>query len=58
MEEIKRSLNFVSEVIISKQQKLSMELMGEIKALTRQNEEKDRRIALFARCQNWNNTPE
>lgn len=35
---------------ISKQQKLKLDLMGEIKELQRQNVEKHKRIS-------WNNTP-
>lgn len=47
IEEIKRSLDFMSEEItsISRQQKVIMDLLGEIKELKRQNAEKDKRIA-------------
>lgn len=43
IEDIKKSLNFMLEEIsnIFKQQKLIMDLMGEIKELKRQNVEKD-----------------
>ena len=46
VEEIKKSLNFMSEEIsnISKQQKLILSLMDEIKELQKQNAEKDKKI--------------
>ncbi|KAK7172480.1 hypothetical protein R3I93_002554 [Phoxinus phoxinus] len=46
IEEIKKSLDFLSEEIstVSKQQKTIIDLMGEIKELKKQNEEKDKRI--------------
>lgn len=52
VEEIKKSLDFMSEEIIttSAQQKMIMDLMGEIKELKRQNVEKDKKISLWE-CQ-------
>lgn len=49
LEEIKKSLNFMSEEIttISKQQKVIMDLFEEIKDLRRQNEEKDKKIVML-----------
>lgn len=47
-EEIKKSLNFMSEISkISQQQKQIMNLMGEVKKLKRQNVEKDKQLALL-----------
>lgn len=47
IEDIKKSLDFLSEEIatVSKQQKMKMDLMSEIKEHKKQNEEKDKRIA-------------
>lgn len=49
LEDIKKSLNFMSEEIttISKQQKLILNLMDDIKELRRQSEEKDKKIAML-----------
>uniref|UniRef100_A0A1A7XGY8 Uncharacterized protein n=1 Tax=Iconisemion striatum TaxID=60296 RepID=A0A1A7XGY8_9TELE len=48
LEDIKKSLNFMSEEItISKQQKLILNLMEDIKELRRLSEEKDKRIAML-----------
>ncbi|ROL41279.1 hypothetical protein DPX16_5388 [Anabarilius grahami] len=47
IEEIKKSLDFLCEEImtVSKQQKMIMDLMSEVKELKKQNQEKDKRIA-------------
>lgn len=49
MEEIKRALDFMLGGIttVSKQQKIIMELMGEVKELKRQNEGKNKRMAFL-----------
>ncbi|KAL4000613.1 heterogeneous nuclear ribonucleoprotein R [Sarotherodon galilaeus] len=49
MEEIKKSLNYMSGELstISKQQKLLLDMMGQIKGLQKLNEEKDKKIALL-----------
>lgn len=47
IEDIKKALDFLSEEIatVSKQQKMIINLMSEIKELKKQNEEKDKKIA-------------
>lgn len=49
LDDIKKSLNYLSEEVtnISKQQKMILDLMGEIKDLKRQNEEKDKKITVL-----------